>query len=367
MNDFIKATSLSSNFASVYVLISELQSVLGDLEDDTLIPYGDANIYPELANLFGYGCVRPVKPILSLNAAMRAWNRSLKDDLEGFVGGILVNRPRYSDLLRLLSERTRDPLKPPMLPLFRAIMYASLVQSRFETFYQDVPRDKLISSSLPGVVCLIKLADLPLLMQDFVQVYCCTAARQRRFLPEMIAFWDEKILKASLKELAGNRTICWFNHFRDLLAMDLILLFGHLKLLSGDEELQASQLIFSIFEKFRSEGKEQIVPSNLRGSNEVLEVKITDAVRWNHRWSLVSKSVVSNEHITGVPLAVLNWFKMILKLCRAAFSLPEPDWQQDIFATPVNAEAGDNVQLKRSVGTLFTMYTTEPDYEDGDD
>lgn len=357
MNDFIKTTSLSPNSTSIYGLICELQSVLGDLEDDNLISSGDVNIFPELANLFGYGCVRPAKTILSLNTAMKTWNRSLKDDLEEFIGGILVNRPLYSDLLRFLSERTRDPLKPPMLPVFRAILYASLVQTRFETFYQDVPRDKLISSSLPGVICLTKLPDLPLMMQDFVKVYCCSAARQRRFLPDLINFWDEKILKddgTSLKEIAGNRTICWFRHFRDLLALDLILLFGHLKLLSSEEDLQASQLIFSIFEKFKSDGKGHVVPSNFEVPCETLEVKFGDVIRSKHRWSFISKQADFSG--AAVPVVAFNWFKMVLKLGRTAFSLPEPEWQQEIFATP-----SEDFNLKRSLGNLFTMCTTEPE------
>ena len=331
-------------------MISELQCVQGDLEDDALIPTADVNIFPELANLFGYGCVRPLKPILSLNSAIKTWNRSIKDDLEGFIGGLLINRPRYSDFLRKLSERSRDPLKPPMLPISRAILYASIVQNRFETFYQYEAREKFISSSLPAAVSLTKLIDLTLLMQDFVQVYCCNVARQRRFLPDLISFWDEKILKNSeLKQLAGHRSICWFTHFRDVLALDLIILYGNLKLLSQSEEFQAAHLINLIFEKFKSEGKP--VPINSNDSNFMeINFNFYNEIRWKHRWSLISQSVSGMKIEMKVSESVLNWYKMIIKMGLTAFSFSQPDWSDDIFSTP---------PLKTLLGTVFTMYTTE--------
>jgi hypothetical protein len=318
------------------------------LEDDAIISTTDLNIFPELANLFGFGCVRPVKPILSLNFAIKTWNRTLKDDLEGFICGLLVSRPRYCDLLRKLSERSRDPLKPPMLPITRAILYTSIVQNRFETFYQYESRDKFVSSSLPATVSLTKLVDLPLLLQDFVQVYCCNVARQRRFLPDLIIFWDERILKnPELKELAGHRSICWFNHIRDILAVDLIILFGNLKLLNSTEESQAAQLIYLIFEKFKSEGKP--VPVTANDSN-FIEIKHVDEVRWKHRWSLVSQSILGVQVVVKVPESILNWYKTMIKMGLTAFSLSQPDWFDEIFCTP---------PVKQSVGTVFTMYTTE--------
>lgn len=331
-------------------MISELQSVLGDLEDDTTISTSDSNIFPELANLFGFGCVRPVKTILSLNVAIKTWNRSLKDDLEGFICGLLITRPRYCELLRKLSVRSRDPLMPPMLPITRAILYASIVQNRFETFYQYEPRDKFISSSLPATVSLTQLADLPLLLQDFVQVYCCNVARQRRFLPDLIFFWDERILKnPELKQLAGHRSVCWFNHLRDILALDLIILFGILKLLSSKEELQAAHLVYLIFEKFKSEGKPVPVPV-VYGESNFLEIQVVDEIRWKHRWSLISQSVAGMQVGMRVPESILNWYKTMTKMGSTAFSLSQPDWSDENFSTP---------PVKNSVGTVFTMYTTE--------
>lgn len=276
------------------------------------------------------------------------WNRSLSDDLEGFICGLLIARPRYCDLLRKLSERSRDPLKPPMLPFSRAILYASVVQNRFETFYQYESRDKFISSSLPAAVSLTKLDDLPLLMQDFVQVYCCNAARQRRILPELIGFWDEKILKnPELKQLAGHRSICWFNHFRDILALDLIILFGHLKLLNSSEELEASQLIHLIFEKFQSEGKPIPVPFD---DFRWLELSIGNEIRWKHRWFLISQSIFSQKLELRVSASIIDWYRMMIKMGLGAFSLSQPDWSDDNFNTP---------QERKSVRTVFTMYTTE--------
>jgi hypothetical protein len=318
------------------------------LEDDAIISNTDLNIFPELANLFGFGCVLPLKQTLSLNFAIKTWNRTLKDDLEGFICGLLGSRPRYCDLLRKLSERSRDPLKPPMLPIARAILYASIVQNRFETFYQYEPRDKFVSSSLPAAICLTQLVDLPLLLQDFVQVYCCNVARQRRFLPDLTFCWDERILKnPELKQLAGHRSICWFNHIRDILALDLMILFGNLKLLNSTEELQAAQLIYSIFEKFKSEGKPVPVPAN---DSNFIEIKVTDEIRWKHRWSLVSQSELGVQVEMKVPESILNWYKTMIKMGSTAFSLSQPDWFDENFSTP---------PVKQSVGTVFTMYTTE--------
>lgn len=322
--------------------------MLGDLEDDIIISTTDSIIFPELANLFGFGCVRPAKPILSLNFAIKIWNRSLKDDLEGFISGLLITRPRYFDLLKKLSERSRDPLKPPMLPITRAILYSSIVQNRFETIYQFEPREKFISSSLPATVSLTKLIELPLLMQDFVQIYCCNVARQRRFLPDLMIFWDERILKNSdLKQLAGHRSVCWFNHFRDILALDLIILFGNLKLLSPTEELEAAHLIYLIFEKFKSEGKPVPVASN---NSNFFEIQNADKIRWKHRWCLISQSVIGMQIEMKISESVFNWYKMIIKMGLSAFSLSQPDWFDDNFSTP---------PVKNSVGTVFTMYTTE--------
>lgn len=333
-------------------MISELQSVLCDLEDDTTISTSDSNIFPELANLFGFGCVRPVKTFLSLNFAIKTWNRSLKDDLEGFICGLLITRPRYFELLRKLSVRSRDPLMPPMLPITRAILYASIVQNRFETFYQYEPRDKFISSSLPATVSLTQLADLPLLLQDLVQVYCCNVSRQRRFLPDLIFLWDEKILKnPKLKQLAGHRSVCWFNHLRDILALDLIILFGNLKLLSSKEELQAAHLVYSIFEKFISEGKP--VPISVifdESKSNLIEIQVFDEIRWKHRWSLIYQSVTGMQVGMRLPESILNWYKMMTKMGSTAFSLSQPDWSDENFSTP---------PVKNSVGTVFTMYTTE--------
>ena len=357
MNEFIKVTSITPDSESIYTLITELQCALGECEDDNILSNSDPTIFPELANLFGYGCVRPARPILSLNQAMRTWNRSLNDDLCIFIGGLLARKPRYFELLKLLSERSRDSLKPPILPIFRSILYFSLVQNRFETVFQFEPRDQYVASSLPSCVSLTKLIDLPVLLQDFVQVYCCTAARQRRSLPDLIEFWDEKILgKEDLSHLAGNRAICWFKHFRDLLALDLILLYGHLKLLSTpDEEFQAARLIDLIFEKFESESKGRTVKTKeLPGNSQ--SVVINDFIRWNRRWSLVSKSVgqFPPESRESVPETVISWFRTILQFGRTAFSLPEPDWRDEQFGTP---SVGVSCP---QVGSVFTMYTTDP-------
>lgn len=313
-----------------------------------MIPAGEANIFPELANLFGFGCFRRAKPILSLNTAIKTWNRAIKDDMEGFICGLLTTRPRYWDLLQKLGERSRDPLKPQMLPITRSILYFSVVQNRFETFYQYEPRDKFISSSLPAVVSLSKLPDLPLLMQDFVQVYCCNVARQRRFLPDLLEAWDGNILNnPDIRDLAGHRSICWFNHFRDILALDLIILFGNLKLLSEAEEVQAGQLILLLFEKFKSEGKDHIIP-NL--SNDLCEECEINVIRWKHRWSLISKTICKDIPGIRTTRSVLNWYRTMVRMGLSGFSLVQPDWSDENFSTPPAA---------KTVGTVFTMYTTE--------
>lgn len=361
MNEFIKVTSINPNSYAIYSLITELQSVIGECEDDAVLSESDPTIFPELANLFGYGCVRPARPILSHNQAIRAWNRSLREDLNDFIGGLLIKRPRYFDLMKLLSERSRDTLKPPIPPIFRSILYFSLVQNRFETFFQVEPRDQYISSSLPASISLTKLPDLPLLMQDFVQVYCCTAARQRRFLPDLIEFWDKRILKnAELNQLAGNRSICWLKHFRDILAVDLVLLYGHLKLLSVPvEEIQAARLIQLIFDKFESEGKGKIIRDT---TGKILKVEIDDVCRWKHRWSLISKSTTDDIKTESAPPlclpgqmvneSVVSWYRTVQNFGKTAFSLAEPDWRDDQFGTPAGASSSQ-------VGTVFTLYTTE--------
>lgn len=349
-------------FGSIYNCIFDLQSVIGSVEDERelnleiddgeLVPV----IFSELANLFGYGCVRPVRTILPLNTAIRAWNRSLKDDLQGFIGdNLLAGRPPFHELLKRLSERSRDPIKPPILPVFRAILYFSLVQNRFETFYQIEPRDQFITRSLPAPVSLTKLPDLPLLMQDFVQVYSCNPARQRRFLPDLIEFWRERILQ-KVECGAGHRSKLFFQHFRDLLSIDLILLHGQLKLLSASfgEDLQAAQLISKIFEKFREEGKTEFNRESESGKAEsaAVVVPVYDLIRWKRRWSFANQTV-EMDNLTTVPESAVNWFKSAVKFGQTAFSLPEPDWQDEIYSTPP--------PVQQSVGTLFTMYTTEPD------
>ena len=90
MNEFIKITSVSPSTGSIYDLISQLQSAIGNLEDENVneIISSTANtkiLFPELANLFGLGCVRPKRTILSLNVSIRTWNSSLKNDLEDFI------------------------------------------------------------------------------------------------------------------------------------------------------------------------------------------------------------------------------------------------------------------------------------------
>lgn len=360
MNEFIKVTSITPNSGPIQSLINDLQCALGEWEDDQILSDSDPTIFPELSNLFGQGCVRPVRTILSLNQAIRAWNRGLCDDLSVFIGGLLIRKPRYFELLKLLSERGRDNLKPPISPVFRSILYFSIVQNRFETFFQFETRDQYVASALPACISLSKLADLPLLLQDFIQVYCCNVARQRRFLPDLIEFWDQKILgKEDLNQLAGNRSICWFKHFRDILAVDLILLYGHLKLLSTPiEEIQAAQLINLIFEKFESEGKSKIIKSKGIMGNRY-PVVIKDFLRWKHRWSVISKSI-SHEFLeyeldqsVSVPESVISWYKNILQFGKTAFSLPEPDWRDELYGTP-------NISNKPQVGNVFTMNTTDP-------
>lgn len=354
MNEFIKVTSITPNSGSIFSLINDLQCSLGECEDDHILSDSTPTIFPELSNLFGFGCVRPDRPILTLNQAIRAWNRSLNDDLSVFIGGLLIRKPRYFELLKLLSERGRDSLKPPISPIFRSILYFSLVQNRFETFFQYEPRDRYVASVFPACVSLSKLADLPLLLQDFIQVYCCNAARQRRFLPDLIEFWDQKILgKKDLHQLAGNRSICWFKHFRDILAVDLILLYGHLKFLSAPiEEIQAAQLIYLIFDKFESEGKSKIIKTN--GEAGIRHpIVIKDFLRWKHRWNLISKSISQDPLTQSVPETVITWYRTILQFGKTAFSLPEPDWRDDNFGTP-------NSLNHPQVGNVFTMNTTDP-------
>ena len=336
MNEFIKITSVSPSTGSIYDLISQLQSAIGNLEDENVneIISSTANtkiLFPELANLFGLGCVRPKRTILSLNVSIRTWNSSLKNDLEDFTGGILTKRPKYIELIRKLSERSRDAIKPTILPIFRTILYFSIVQNRFQTFYQFEARDQFISSSLPAAISLTKIPDLALLLQDFVQVYCSNPSRQRRHLPDLISFWDERILNvANVKELAGYRTICWFEHFRDLLAFDLILLFGHLKLLSNpSEEIEAAQMICMFFEKFKSQGgKEEIVPMEIEMLLKQQNLKLArNEIRWKHRWSIISKRFSYDSAEISISLeSILSWFKTMLKLGSTAFSLPEPNW-----------------------------------------
>lgn len=342
------------------MLISELQSVLGEVEDDNILSSSDPVIFPELANLFGNGCVRPNRIILPLNSAIKYWNRSLNDDLSEFLGGsLLMGRPRFHDLVKLLSERSRDPLKLSMSPVSRALIYATLVQNRFRTIYQIETLDQFVSTSIPGIISLSKLTDLPLMIQDLIQVYCCNPARQRRILPGLIEFWDNRVLKVVQddKQLAGNRSICWLDHIRDLLALDLILLYGHLKLLTPPfEEFQAAHLIFLIFEKFRSDGKEiQLSPRN---QDTIVNVPVVeDLIRWNHRWSIISNNLISNfNNSFSFPESFLIWFKSMIRSGLTSFSLPEPDWMNENFCTPKSS-----VENVVDIGNVFTMFTTELD------
>ena len=61
LNEFIKVTSINPNSYTIYSLITELQSVIGECEDDAVLSESDPTIFPELANLFGYGCTTHVQ------------------------------------------------------------------------------------------------------------------------------------------------------------------------------------------------------------------------------------------------------------------------------------------------------------------
>lgn len=353
-------------------MISDLQNGCRDDngdEEEIILNDCDQVFYPQLANLFGTGCVRPQKAILSLTCSIKSWNRMIRDDLEGFlVCNLLHRRPRFHGLLKLLSERSRDPLKPPMLPITRSILYASLVQSRLGTVYQVEERDLFVSSSLPSVVSLASLPDLPLLLQDFIQVYLCTSARQRRFLPDLIGAWDDRIIgKSRGSGVAGHRSVCWMVHLRDLLALDLVFLYGHLRLLDGFEECQAVCVLSSFFEKFRKEGKEEVIPVNIlhcgRGEVKREVDECIDAVRWNHRWKLILKPLNGVEECDeeyrikySNETMILDWYQGMIRFGSTAFSLVEPDWQDDLFCTPKDGGIG--------IGAMFTMYTTTTEVDE---
>lgn len=119
LNGAIRATLMFGD--PIEEMLADLAGAMlpSDLEDQAL-----CCVYPALANLFGLGCVRPVRPVLSLVDAVEEWNGMLGRDLTGFLREtVLTRRPRLGPLLSLLGRRSRDPREPRMLPVTRAIIH----------------------------------------------------------------------------------------------------------------------------------------------------------------------------------------------------------------------------------------------------
>lgn len=305
--------------------------------------------------------MRPVKQILSLESSIRMWNRCVEDDLAGFVSRILILRPRFSDLIKTLSERSRDPLRPPLLSITRAVMFSSILQGRFGKIYQNESIFDFVASSLPSPLSLTKLDNLPVILQDVIQIYSSTPSRQRRILPKVLKVWDEHIIERVLyDEATGFRARCWMNDFRDRMAIDLALLYGHLKLLTGPrEEFQVTRILSSIFDRFLEEGKE--IPCEQCDPIEI-DCTFDDAIRWRHRWDSIAKNerfgMMMMNRSVRIFESVLFWFRSMVRAGLTGHSFNHFDWQHDeIFATPPQSNNTNTSQQY----TSFTMNTTEID------
>lgn len=300
-------------------------------------------VFTELANMFGGGCVRPEKQMLPLATAIRQWNRFLTDDLGSFLHvRLLQGAPGLNELLQLLAERSRDPLKPTPIAPFRSILYFSVLGQQGRV-YQSVPMETFVLSSSPGTLSLPRVPDMPIIVSDLIQVYCCNASRQRRLLPSLL-----RILEASVQGVEGLGTMAalWLQDLIDRLRIDLILLLGHLRLLRVDEHLEAAAHLSSIFDGFAADGR--AVPVDL-AAGQLHHFSVADPLRFKHRWDFLPVALTQGRTCSSV---ALDWFGALCRGGLTGHSFRQQDWWED-----ENICSSQHSQNNYT----FTMYTSERD------
>lgn len=304
-------------------------------------------IFPELSNLFGAGCVRSPKPILSLDASIKQWNRILADDLGSLLKSqILLSRPRLNELLQLLAERSRNPLKPPLLAPTRALLFFSILPHKRAVIYQSESLESFLLSSCPGLLSQQVLHDALLFISDLVQVYCANVSRQRRLLPGLILTGLQQTILPKASHDSSCLASLWLQDLHERLQIDLILLLGRLKLLRGDEGVEAAGFISRIFESFEASGRKAPTIDAFDEQIVDLPLVIHDAVRFKHRWDFLAGVSLP----LSVPSNVLEWFRGMARVGYTGHSLSQQEWHDD--------EAIQSSQQSNNNYT-FTMYTSE--------
>ncbi len=313
-------------------------------EEDCSDSFLGSIFFPELANLFGSGCVRPEKRIQSLQTAIRQWNRFLAEDLSSFLETRILNlRPSLNELLQLLAERSRDPLKPPFMAPFRSILFFSILGNRL--VYHAFPIETFLLSSAPATLSLQWIPELPSLVHELVQIYCCNASRQRRLLPAWLAAM-ESALQQQGSDGFGTIAAVWLKDLIDRVRIDMILLLGQLKLLRRDEELEAATHLTSIFEGFGEDGRAVPLQWN---DGHVHEFGVSDVVKFKHRWEFLPPSVLEGRSCYD---SVLTWLRAMVGAGLTGHSFKQQEWQDD--------EAITSSQQSQNNYT-FTMFTSERD------
>jgi hypothetical protein len=251
----------------------------------------------KLANLFGLGCVRPARRISSLAEAQGTWNRLLSEDLGCFLGGLLARRPRLEELLRLLAERSRRPNVPGLLPLSRALVHLSLVQTapdRGQTsfFCHLEARDAFLATSWPGVP-ILALPQLVAFCTDLVQVYCSNTARQRRYLSRLLPVYAQFLESEAVRccVTSGTRARSQLLALNTCLQADWILLGFELGLYSAIEEEEADCWLAAVLDLntgAQSQDREQV-----REQEQEQREDQAKRIRWQHRWAPLLHSITS--------------------------------------------------------------------------
>jgi hypothetical protein len=315
-------------------------------EDDASDSLRKVLCFPELANLFGVGCVRPEKRILALTTATRQWNRFLVEDLGRFLKiRILTAKPVLNDLLQLLAERSRDPLKPAFMAPFRSILFFSLLGGRRIFFTASI--ESFLLSSAPGTLSLQRIPDLPVIVSDLIQIYCCNAARQRRLLPGLLKVFEDGWLQGF--EGVGTMSGGWLRDLLDRLRIDMILLLGHLKLLRRDEEVEAAAHLTAIFKEFEQDGRTLPVQATTTGPAQ--EFSVNDGVRFKHRWDFLKPGLLERR---TCPDSILTWYRGMIGAGLSGHSFKQQHWQDD-----ENISSSQQSQNNYT----FTMFTSERDTE----
>ena len=329
-------------------LIEDLQVIqLPDDTDDHSPHLWSRLVFPELSNLFGAGCVRSPKQILSLESAIKQWNRMLADDLGSFLkNSILISRPRLNDLLQLLAERSRDPLKAPLLAPTRAIIFFSILPHKRSIIYQSESLESFLLSSCPGLLSQQVLNDALLFVADLVQVYCGNASRQRRLLPGLIISGLQQTILPKASQYSSCLASLWLQDLHQRLQIDLILLLSRLKLLRGDEEVEAAGFIARIFESFSATGRKVPTIEALEEDNIDLPLVVHDAVRFKHRWDFLACLSLP----LSVPSNTLAWFRGMARIGYTGHSLCQQEWHDD---EDIHSSQQSNNNY------TFTMYTSE--------